>query len=42
MDSEELVEVCDRVIVLTRGDQSAELTGSALTLDGVNHEILAS
>jgi ribose transport system ATP-binding protein len=41
-DSEELVEVCDRVIVLARGDQSAELSGSALTLDRVNHEILAS
>jgi ribose transport system ATP-binding protein len=40
-DSEELAEVCDRVVVLARGYRSAELSGPALTLDRVNHEILA-
>jgi ribose transport system ATP-binding protein len=40
-DTEELVEVCDRVVVLARGRQRTELSREALTLDRVNHEILA-
>jgi ribose transport system ATP-binding protein len=41
-DSEELVEVADRVIVLARGAAGVELRGSALTLDRLNHEIVAA
>lgn len=41
-DSEELVEVADRVVVLGGGAASAELGGSSLTLDRLNHEIVAA
>jgi ribose transport system ATP-binding protein len=41
-DGEELVEVADRVVVLGRGVARAELHGAALTLDRLNHEIVAA
>jgi ribose transport system ATP-binding protein len=41
-DSEEIVEVSDRAIVLTQGVIHTELSGAALTLDRLNHEILAA
>jgi ribose transport system ATP-binding protein len=41
-DSEEIVEVSDRAIVLTQGVVHTELSGAALTLDRLNHEILAA
>jgi ribose transport system ATP-binding protein len=41
-DSEELVEVADRVVVLARGTVAAELRGPALTLDRLNHDIVAA
>jgi ribose transport system ATP-binding protein len=41
-DSEELVEVTDRVIVLTDGRAHAELGGSGLTLDRLNRELVAA
>jgi ribose transport system ATP-binding protein len=41
-DSEELVEAADRVIVLGRGGATTELQRPALTLDRLNHEIVAA
>jgi ribose transport system ATP-binding protein len=41
-DGEELIEVADRVLVLAAGAMHAELTGSALTLDRLNHEVVAA
>jgi ribose transport system ATP-binding protein len=41
-DGEELVEVADRVVVLGRGVARAELHGATLTLDRLNHEIVAA
>ena len=41
-DGEELVEVADRVVVLARGLAGAELRGTSLTLDRLNHEIVAA
>ena len=41
-DSEEIVEVSDRAIVLSRGRIHAELSGGALTMDRLNHEIVAA
>ena len=41
-DSEELVEVADRVVVLADGAIHAVLGGSSLTLDRLNHEIVAA
>jgi len=41
-DSEELIEVTDRVIVLARGVAKTELRGATLTLDRLNHEIVAA
>ncbi len=34
-DSEELVDLCDRVIVMNEGKVSEELTGSAITLENI-------
>jgi ribose transport system ATP-binding protein len=39
-DTEELTETCDRVVILSRGSVAAELTGDALTVDNVNHELV--
>lgn len=41
-DSEELVEVADRVVVLGAGVAKAELRGSTLNLDRLNHEVVAA
>jgi ribose transport system ATP-binding protein len=41
-DSEELVELTDRVIVLSDGRVKTELQGSGLTLDRLNHELVAA
>jgi ribose transport system ATP-binding protein len=41
-DSEEIVEVSNRAIVLSAGHIHAELSGASLTLDRLNHEIVAA
>ena len=41
-DNEELVELTDRVIVLSNGHVHSELEGSALTLDRLNRELVAA
>ena len=41
-DSEEIVEVCTRALVVSRGRVHVELSGPMLTLDRLNHEIVAA
>jgi ribose transport system ATP-binding protein len=41
-DSEEIVEACDRALVLSQGRLHAELAGPALTLNHLNHTIAAA
>ncbi len=41
-DNEELVEVADRVIVLSDGRAQTELAGASLTLDRLNRELVAA
>jgi len=41
-DSEEIVEVSDRVVVLAQGVVHAHLFGSALTIGALNHQIAAA
>jgi ribose transport system ATP-binding protein len=41
-DSEEIVEVSSRAIVLSNGRVNAELSGSSLTIDRLNQEIVAA
>jgi ribose transport system ATP-binding protein len=41
-DSEEIVEVCTRAVVLSGGRVHAQLSGPSLTVDRLNHEIVAA
>lgn len=41
-EAEQLAEICDRVLIFARGRISAELTGDALTKDGISAACYAS
>lgn len=36
-DNEELVALCDRVVVMTEGRVTGELSGAAITVDHIVH-----